>query len=203
MTQEQSYLPAMGQHWLGFLYDPLTRLWGVPRVHAQLLDRAGVRPGHRVLEIGCGTGNLLLSLARRTEGVQLQGIDPDESALRRARRKARRAGAEISFERAFAGRLPVPDAGLDRVLSSLMLHHLDAAESARAFGEIRRVLRPGGEVHIVDIAGLAPGHRAGRRHPHLVGDLPARVLGGLSDAGLGEPRENGRSGRYVFYRAEG
>jgi ubiquinone/menaquinone biosynthesis C-methylase UbiE len=200
MTREQSYIPAMGQHWLLFLYDPLNRLWGVPQTHRALLDQAAVRPGQDVLEIGTGTGNLLLAQARRTPGARLRGIDPDEAGLRRARRKARRARSEIVFERAYAGRLPFAPDSFDRVLSSFMLHHLDAAESQRAFREIHRVLRPGGEAHVVDIAGLAPGHRAGKRHPHLVGDLPARVLDGLRAAGL-TAEQTGRTAKHVFYRA--
>ncbi|MBG0564375.1 class I SAM-dependent methyltransferase [Actinoplanes aureus] len=205
-TARHDYLPAMGQRWLLFLYDPLTRLWGVPKVHEELLDRADVRPGQDVLDIGCGTGNLLIALAERASGVHLNGIDPDPAGLRRARRKARRAGAKIEFKQAYAGSLPFPDASLDRVLSSFMLHHLGEEETARAMGEIKRVLRPGGQLHIVDVSGVAKsGRRLARRHPHLVGDLPARVLGTLRAAGFSEVTENGRgSGRFgghVFYRA--
>ncbi|MFC7531887.1 class I SAM-dependent methyltransferase [Actinoplanes sp. GCM10030250] len=204
-SHPDDYIPAMGKHWLLFLYEPLTRFWGVPRVHAELLDRARIEEGHQVLEIGCGPGDLLRAQGRRTPGVQLHGIDPDPAALRRARRKSRRAGLEVSFKQAYAGSLPFPDAVFDRVLSSLMLHHLDPEETARAVAEVRRVLRPGGELHIVDIAGLPPGHRAARRHPQLVGDLPARVLTTLRDAGLTDVAETGRGhrrfGDYVFYRA--
>ncbi|MEV6303240.1 class I SAM-dependent methyltransferase [Actinoplanes sp. NPDC051861] len=204
-TKSHDYLPAMGKSWLLFLYEPLTRLWGVPKVRAELLDRANIEPGHRVLEIGCGPGDLLLAQAARASGVHLMGIDPDPAALRRAKRKARRARAEIKFERAYARSLPVPDRSVDRVLSSLMIHHLDPAETASAVAEIRRVLRPGGEVHILDIAGLPEGHRAGRKHPYLVGDLPGRVLAALRDGGLTDVAENGRGharfGDYVLYRA--
>lgn len=87
-TQERPYLPAMGKRWLLPLYDPFTRLAGVGRMHEQLLDRARIQPGQEILEIGCGTGNLLLALARRRTDVRLVGIDPDPDALRRARRKA-------------------------------------------------------------------------------------------------------------------
>ncbi|WP_328472378.1 class I SAM-dependent methyltransferase [Actinoplanes sp. NBC_00393] len=208
-TTNQDYLPAMGQHWLLFLYDPLTRIWGVPKMHAALLDRADIRPGHRVLDIGCGTGNLLRALGRRTPGVPMTGIDPDPAGLRRAGRKARRAGLEIEFKQAYASSLPFPDAGFDRVLSSFMLHHLREEETRQGLAEIRRVLRPGGELHIVDVAGMSAEGRAGRKvahkHPHLVGNLPGRVLAALREAGFGEATENGRGkdrfGGHVFYRA--
>ncbi|GIE99703.1 class I SAM-dependent methyltransferase [Paractinoplanes rishiriensis] len=187
MTGHTHYLPAMGKHWMLFLYDPFTRLLGAGKVHGELLDRAAVQPGHRVLEIGCGTGNLLVALGKRGVAVDAVGIDPDPAALRRARRKT----GNVRFEQAFAGELPLPDASVDRVLSAFMLHHLDATEEARAMREVHRVLRPGGELHAVDLA---------------VND-PGKLLGLMRDAGLTGPAENGRGrrpgplGSYVFYRA--
>lgn len=209
-THELPYLPAMGRRWLLPLYDPFTRLFGVGRLHEQLLDRAEIQPGQAILEIGCGTGNLLLALARRRLDLSLIGIDPDPDALRRARRKAGRARLPVRFERGYAGALPLPDASVDRVLSSLMLHHLDEEEKTRAMAEIRRVLRPGGQLHIVDLAGSPDDRglhaRLARRNPRRAGDLPDQLLSRLRDAGLTDVGENGRGdshfGGYVFYRAQ-
>ena len=208
-VEERHYLPAMGRSWLLPLYDPVTRLAGVSRVHDQLLDRADVQPGHRVLEIGCGTGSLLLAVARRQPGVEVIGIDPDPGALRRTRRKADRAGLPIRVERAFAGELPFPDGSIDRILSSFMLHHLDEDEKPRAVREIRRVLRPGGQLHLVDFADAPSRHGVGgrllHRSPRLAGSLPDRILALLRDAGLTDVAENGDGsnhfGGYAFYRA--
>jgi ubiquinone/menaquinone biosynthesis C-methylase UbiE len=200
MTQ-RDYLPAMGRHSLLFLYDPFTRLAGVGRLYDELLDRAAVRPGHRVLEIGCGTGNVVLRLARRTPGAEVLGTDPDPAALRRGRRKAARRGLPVTFELAFADDLPMPDASMDRVLSCYMLHHLDGPDKPRTMAEIRRVLRPGGELHLVDVQ-----HTGGRTHPRLADNAPDRILALIRDAGL-DAVENGRGhrrgalGSYVFYRA--
>ncbi|GIJ78385.1 Methyltransferase domain-containing protein [Micromonospora phaseoli] len=210
-AKEQPYLPPMGRSWLLPLYDPLSRLAGVTRVHDQLLDRADLRPGQQVLEIGCGTGNLLLALARRRRDVQMIGIDPDPGALRKARRKAARAKVPIRFDRAYAGELPFPDGGIDRILSSFMLHHLDDREMARTAAEIRRVLRPNGQLHVVDTGGAAHEHglsaRLARHHPRLASDLVDRVLTALHDAGLTDIAEAGRGrgrlGSHVFYRARG
>jgi ubiquinone/menaquinone biosynthesis C-methylase UbiE len=187
-TPDGDYLPGMGRHWLMPLYDPLSRLLGAGRLHRELLDAAAVRAGQRVLEIGCGTGNLLTALARRTPGIDAVGIDPDRAALRRARRKAARGALAIRYEYAFAADLPLPDGGVDVVLSSLMLHHLDEPGRGRALAEVRRVLAPGGRLHVLDFTGDGFG------------------AGTLAAAGLRDATETGRGRlhrmRYVIVRAD-
>lgn len=201
MTQhtEQPYLPPMGRTWLLPLYDPFTRITRVGRIHEQLLDRADLHDGQRVLEIGCGTGNVLTALGRRGLAVEAVGIDPDPGALKRARRKAARKKLPIKYQRAYAGALPLPDESFDRVLSSLMLHHLPDEELGRALWEVRRVLRPGGRLHVVDLVHM-PG-RGRNRH----GSARDEILGALHDAGLTGVAESGRGaghlGGVVFYSA--
>lgn len=207
-SESRGYLSAMGKQWLLPLYDPFARFMGISRAHEKLLVRANLQPGQRVLEIGCGTGELLRTLKQRFPEVEALGIDPDLSALRRARRKATRGSLQIQYERAFADDLPLSDDNVDRVLSSFMLHHVPVAEWVPVLREARRVLRPGGELHLVDLGGSLAGPDGG--HPHrssqATESLPAQVLAALVDAGLSGARENGsgraRLGRYVFYRAD-
>jgi SAM-dependent methyltransferase len=143
----------MGRSWLLPLYDPLTLLFGARRVHRRLLDAADLRPGHQVLEIGCGTGNLTLLAKARQPAATVAGLDPDADALGRARRKARRRRIDVRLDLGVAEQLPVADAAVDRVLSSFMLHHVPTAQRAAALREAHRVLRPGGELHLVDFGG--------------------------------------------------
>lgn len=172
-TTERPFVPAMGKHWLLPLYDPLTWLLRLGRLRQRLLREAALQPGHRVLDIGCGTGTLAILASRSSPGSSIAGIDPDEMALTRARRKARRAGVDVRFDAGRAGALPCPDASLDRVLSSFMFHHLSASEKGAMLEEVRRVLKPGGRLHLQDFVPAGGHDRALRR---------------LSDAGFSDAR---------------
>ncbi len=89
-VDDRHFLPPMGRRWLLPLYDPLTRLGGMPRVHAGLLDRAGIRPGHRVLEIGCGNGIAATLVCERLEDGSYTGVDRSRAMVEAASRRNRR-----------------------------------------------------------------------------------------------------------------
>jgi ubiquinone/menaquinone biosynthesis C-methylase UbiE len=182
--QEHDYLPAMTRDWLLPLYDPFTKLLGVSRLHRR--------------------GNLTLRAQRMHPEADVVGIDPDPLALERARRKAQRARLPVSWDRGKAGELPYPDESVDRVLSAFMFHHLDDTEKKSALAEVRRVLRPGGQLHLVDIAGHHHG-RFGRRmlrNEHLRDNAGEGIPNRMREAGLTDVRtgERGRL-RTTYYRA--
>ena len=216
---DREYLPAMGRAALLPLYDPFTRLLGVRDVHWRLVAQAGIEPGATVVEIGCGTGNLLLLAARAVPSATLIGLDPDPGALAVARRKARRAGVTVRLDHGYADRLPYPDGSVDRVLSAFMLHHLPGDQQQAALREVHRVLAPGGRLHLLDIDGSPPSrpgrllrlghvHRAEHGHappgPHAHAD-PGTALAALRDAGLTDAAVVAHGamplGGYSFYRA--
>jgi ubiquinone/menaquinone biosynthesis C-methylase UbiE len=163
MTEAQrTYLPAAGHDWTLPLYDPLVKLLGGDAARNVLVDQAELRSGHRVLEVGCGTGTLLMLIARAQPEIELTGLDPDAKALARAKRKADAASVSVQLDRGFSDALPYSDASFDRVFSCFMLHHLsDAGEKMRTLREIRRVLKPGGRLHLLDFA-QPDSHNVGR-----------------------------------------
>jgi ubiquinone/menaquinone biosynthesis C-methylase UbiE len=169
------YLPAAGHDVFLPGYDLLTRLFGFHRVHQRLIDQAELADNQRVLEIGCGTGNLTIQAKRAQPGAEVIGSDPDPLALKRAQRKVKRLNG-IRFEQGYAQRLPYEDGEFDRVLSSMMLHHLDSDAKPAAAAEIFRVLRPGGRLHLVDMGGNMTAEdglaaRLVRHSPHAAGNL--------------------------------
>ena len=145
-------MPGAGHDSLLPAYDLFARLLGMKRVYRRLLAQAELDGCRRILEIGCGTGNLTTLAKAAHPPVEAIGCDPDPLALARARRKAHGLPG-IRFDRGYAQRLPYADGEFDRVLSSMMLHHLEDDAKTAAAEEVFRVLRPGGQLHLVDIGG--------------------------------------------------
>src|SRR5438309_10749775 len=99
--RRRTYLPAAGHDWFLPLYDPLVRLVGGDRARSALLEQAALRPRHRVLDIGCGTGTFAVMIKRLHSEVAVIGLDPDPKALARATRKADQARLSIRFDQGF------------------------------------------------------------------------------------------------------
>jgi ubiquinone/menaquinone biosynthesis C-methylase UbiE len=210
MTVEahKHFLPAMGAHGPLALYDPFTRLLGARRLHERLIDQARIRPDDRVLDVGCGTGNLTLLVAKRYPTASVVGLDPDPAALERARKKAAKGKLTAAFDQGFAEELPYPDKSVDVVLCSLALHHVTEEHRITSLREIARVLRPGGTFHLLEMAKNDPARPVNRLvhrspHGHTWGELDMVAM--LKNAGLTDPVDLGRAskllGTFAFYLA--
>lgn len=116
----------------------------------RLLEQANIQPGQRVLDLGCGTGTLTLLIKLLNPGADVVGIDGDSQVLAIARAKAARAGLNIILYQGMAYQMPYPNLSFDRVLSSLLIHHLAREDKQRMMVEVYRCLRYEGEFHIVD-----------------------------------------------------
>jgi len=145
------YIPALRFVWLTPVYDPvLRRMMPEVALKQRLIAQARIAAGQRVLDLGAGTGTLTVMIKQACRDADVAGLDGDPGVLTLAREKAAAAGVAIRFDQGLATALPYDDGAFDRVLSSLVLHHLNSEGKQRALGEAWRVLRPGGELHVLD-----------------------------------------------------
>jgi ubiquinone/menaquinone biosynthesis C-methylase UbiE len=146
-----SFVPALGFDLLTPLYDPLIQLTLREReVKRRLVDQATITPGMTVVDFGCGTGTLAILLKQEHPGARVIGVDVDPRVLEIARAKVDAAGVDVELRCA-----PIAEAGLapgsvDRVVTSLVLHHLTEREKLAALGALRRALADDGELHVAD-----------------------------------------------------
>lgn len=137
------------------LYDWQVRaltFGGDRRMRRWALDLAQIRTGDRVLDVGCGTGSLLLLAAERVGPAgALCGVEPSAEMAAHARRKANAQNVRMEIVEGSAEHLPHPDAMFDAVFCTLALHHLPESIRETAIREMRRVLRPGGRVVLAEI----------------------------------------------------
>jgi ubiquinone/menaquinone biosynthesis C-methylase UbiE len=135
-------------------YDLVVTLLTLGRsrlMRQRTVDLADLRPGETALEVGCGTGAVARAArARVGPAGQVFAIDPSGEMIAVARRKAARRHVQVDFRVAGIEALPLPDASVDAALSSLMMHHLPADLKRTGLAELRRVLKPGGRLVIVD-----------------------------------------------------
>jgi ubiquinone/menaquinone biosynthesis C-methylase UbiE len=149
--REARYVPPLRYHALTRFYDATVRIATREQPFRRaLVEQTAARDGARIIDLGCGTGTLAITLAKRYPAARVTGIDPDMQALAIARDKLRAAGIRVSLQRGRAEALPFADASFDRVVSSLLFQHLDLEQKLAALREARRVLKPHGEMHVAD-----------------------------------------------------
>jgi ubiquinone/menaquinone biosynthesis C-methylase UbiE len=146
---DPAFVPAAGRHGLTSLYDPIVALTMRERTfRSRLVAQIAADEPSAVLEIGCGTGSLTTLIAQALPAASITGLDPDPEVLARAR--AKDPANRVDWRQGTAVELPLPDQSVDRVVASLVLHHLTTLEKHQALAEAHRVLRPGGRLHIAD-----------------------------------------------------
>jgi ubiquinone/menaquinone biosynthesis C-methylase UbiE len=188
-------------HWTS-PHDILVRLLGLGVNGANsrmIVEMAKIKPGDKILDAGCGTGDLTLT-AENYVGTSgsAYGIDASPEGIDLARKKAKRCDSDAVFEVGFIEKIPYPDATFDVVISRLVIHHLPDDLKRRGIMEIFRVLKPGGLVFLADfkpptkpvlahLASALIGHRI-MMQSNLEGILPMLMEMGFVEVASGPTR---------------
>src|SRR6516164_7094028 len=154
-------------------------------VHSALIRELRPRAGERVLDVGAGTGALAEKIS--ATGAAVVCIDPDVASLAAAQKRLAGRGAE--FVAAPAERIPLPDASADSAVASMSAHHWQDRD--QGFGEIARVLRPGGRLVMAEFRPAGPVRSVIRRlggGKHSGAPGAAAWTGSLIKAGLADAR---------------
>ena len=183
-AHEHEHAPTTSGHTIrwAFAYDFVVRILSLNRENAlreETIRLAQIVPGASVLDVGCGTGTLTLQ-AKAAAGStgRVCGVDAAPEMIAQARRKAQKAGAQVELEVGVIEALEYADGTFDRVLSSLMMHHLPPDLQERALDELYRVLKPGGQLLIVDFDASVPRRGTDKLHHNTQHTAPATAPAG-------------------------
>ena len=129
--------------------DEQASIPAIQRLRAAATELLGVRLGHRLVDAGCGTGDVARTLAGRVGPTgSVLGIDASETMLAEARRRTGTTTVPVEFRRGDVTRLELDDTSYDGALCERVFQHL--ACPAAAMGELVRITRPGGRIVVVD-----------------------------------------------------
>ena len=147
----EEYIPALSYRFLTPFYDFIQKyIVRDVRYKSLLVAQANIQPGQQVLDLGCGTGTLAIMAKQTQPGAEVAGLDADPDMLKVAKYKSGLLGVPVKFDTGFTNHLPYPDESFDRILSSIMIHHLKTPDKIQTAQEVYRVLKPGGQLHIID-----------------------------------------------------
>lgn len=185
-TERARYVQNMFAH-IAQRYDLMNRLMTAGqdvRWRQMALDRAGLPPDGRLLDLGTGTGDLAATARQRAPGCQVVAADFTLEMMRVGQQRF--APAPLNWTAADAGRLPFPGESFDAVVSGFLLRNLSDLD--RSLREQHRVLKPGGRIVALDTT-PPPGGAVGqmitpfiRIHLHTIIPILGRLISGQAEA---------------------
>lgn len=148
---QTDYVPALRYDWLTRFYDFLLAItFPEKKIKKALIKQCGFNDRDEVLDFGTGTATLSIMIKQQYPSLSLKGIDVDKKILEIAERKVHAAGLHIDLIQYDGSHIPLTDASIMKVVSTLVFHHIPTENKKIVLKEICRVLKPGGELHIAD-----------------------------------------------------
>lgn len=194
--EKRAFVPAFGFDWMTPLYEPMMRI--VQPIRRQLVERARIEPGMSVLDFGSGPGQLALLIKEACPSARVVGVDVDPRIREIAARQVAAAGVDVEFLLGTLQELDLAPNSFDRILTGFVLHHLTTEEKLTALSGLRELLRPEGQLHIVDLseprdafARLGSyGYRWTHGSDRIAANLEGRIPALLRDAGFTSVEES-------------
>ncbi len=148
MPAKTDFIPAA--HWkcLTPYYHGFMKLVFGKR-YRHVADLIRLQPGDKVLDVGCGPGEILKLLALQYPNGEFTGLDVDPEILEIARKNL---SSSVTLAQGSADALPFPAGAFQAITSSLMIHHLTPEQKQKMMREVYRVLAPGGRFYLFDFA---------------------------------------------------
>lgn len=147
----KNFIPALGYDWLTKFYD--LAIWVTmpeKKFRNKLIDYLNPQDGEQILEFGFGTGENLIIANERNRNANYTGLDIDPKVKYIAEKKFTKNDVAIKLDLYEGDLFPYADNTYDRVFSSLVFHQLDKNTKISCLNEIKRVLKPDGDVIIGD-----------------------------------------------------
>ena len=135
------------------ILSPIMTFWQEDRLSARAIELLPLGSASRIIDVGCGTGTVAIRIADRLKGRTgsvVIGIDAAPEMIEVARKKAT-GMINIRFDTALAEALPYERESFDCAISTFFFHHIDFGLKIKALREICRVLKPEGELVVVDV----------------------------------------------------
>ena len=150
-----NYVPALRFKPLTKLYDWLLSVtFPEKKIKQALINQLQLKGTETILDFGCGTGTLAIMIKEQFRSVNIIGIDVDAEIIGIAEKKIRARGLSIPLKKfdgeslAFLGHQQ-----FDRIVSSLVFHHILTRTKRNILSQLYRITKPGGELHIADLGG--------------------------------------------------
>jgi ubiquinone/menaquinone biosynthesis C-methylase UbiE len=149
--KKQEFIPALRFHWLTNIYDWLiSRFMPEKKIKQSIINNSNIESKFNVLDFGIGTATLSIMAYKTNPNASFIGLDIDNKILKLAKDKIEKENAKIDLKKYNGGNLPFYNSSFDRIMSSLVFHHLTTEQKLLAFSEFKRILKPNGEIHIAD-----------------------------------------------------